>query len=462
MSGRRRAATASSPRPTSTSSTPSTLAAHHDVELPLVTLAALERLHVDLGLPPVLMRVNNRQLAQGFYLGPGHRGPAGGAAPGRQARQDRARTGWSTLLVDDVGDHARPRPTPACALAQISTADESFVDRVRALGVEHAAARRGPGPAGRRGPHGRGATCPAGWSPTSRSPAAWTTTPARSTRPSWSATSRSGSISSGGRYDSLASDGKTTYPGVGLSIGVTRLLAPLLGQGVLRASRAGADRGAGRGRRRGDPRRRRSRSPSSCEPGASPPRWRRRPTSSASRSATPTGAASRTSGSARPARGEVKDIRSGDQAAGRPGTMDRRPSRTGGRPYARSTEPVPTISRHDVLRRRIATQRLRSGLTTAAEVVRLAHLRAVPGARPRASGRSGCGPPGSDYADVRAAFDAGAFVRTHILRPTWHFVAAEDLRWIQRVTAPRVQQLNGTVCRQRGPATGRRSTGQPR
>ena len=46
-----------------------TLAAHHDVELPLVTLEALERLHVDLGLPPVLMRVSNRKLAQGFYLG---------------------------------------------------------------------------------------------------------------------------------------------------------------------------------------------------------------------------------------------------------------------------------------------------------------------------------------------------------------------------------------------------------
>ena len=45
------------------------LAAHHDVELPLVTLEALERLHVDLGLPPVLMRVNNRLLAQGLYLG---------------------------------------------------------------------------------------------------------------------------------------------------------------------------------------------------------------------------------------------------------------------------------------------------------------------------------------------------------------------------------------------------------
>ena len=40
-----------------------------------------------------------------------------------------------------------------------------------------------------------------------------------------------GSISSGGRYDALASDGRTTYPGVGLSIGVTRLLAPLFGPG---------------------------------------------------------------------------------------------------------------------------------------------------------------------------------------------------------------------------------------
>ena len=46
-----------------------------------------------------------------------------------------------------------------------------------------------------------------------------------------------GSVSSGGRYDSLASDGRTTYPGVGLSIGVTRLLAPLFSRGLLTASR---------------------------------------------------------------------------------------------------------------------------------------------------------------------------------------------------------------------------------
>ena len=46
-----------------------------------------------------------------------------------------------------------------------------------------------------------------------------------------------GSIASGERYDSLASDGRTSYPGVGLSVGVTRLLAPLLAEGRLRASR---------------------------------------------------------------------------------------------------------------------------------------------------------------------------------------------------------------------------------
>jgi histidyl-tRNA synthetase len=47
-----------------------------------------------------------------------------------------------------------------------------------------------------------------------------------------------GSVCSGGRYDSLASDGKATYPGVGISLGVTRLLVPLLQRGAVTASRA--------------------------------------------------------------------------------------------------------------------------------------------------------------------------------------------------------------------------------
>ena len=53
-------------------------------------------------------------------------------------------------------------------------------------------------------------------------------------------------------------------------------------------------------------------------------------------------------------------------------------------------------------------------------------------------------------AEVRAAYDAGEFLRTHVLRPTWHFVAAEDVRWLQATTAGRVHQANGSMLRKRG------------
>lgn len=39
----------------------------------------------------------------------------------------------------------------------------------------------------------------------------------------------------------------------------------------------------------------------------------------------------------------------------------------------------------------------------------------------------------------RNCYDDGKILRTHILRPTWHFVAPEDIRWILGLTAPRVQ-----------------------
>ena len=49
---------------------------------------------------------------------------------------------------------------------------------------------------------------------------------------------RFGSICSGGRYDNLASAGAVAYPGVGISIGVSRLLGLLFGAGALSVSRA--------------------------------------------------------------------------------------------------------------------------------------------------------------------------------------------------------------------------------
>ncbi|HET6312266.1 MAG TPA: winged helix DNA-binding domain-containing protein [Chloroflexia bacterium] len=41
-------------------------------------------------------------------------------------------------------------------------------------------------------------------------------------------------------------------------------------------------------------------------------------------------------------------------------------------------------------------------------------------------------------ADVERAFADGAILRTHVMRPTWHFVAPADIRWLLALTAPRV------------------------
>lgn len=50
--------------------------------------------------------------------------------------------------------------------------------------------------------------------------------------------------------------------------------------------------------------------------------------------------------------------------------------------------------------------------------------------------------------DVDRLFDAGAILRTHVLRPTWHFAAPEDLRWLLALTGPRVHAANGPLYRQ--------------
>jgi hypothetical protein len=52
--------------------------------------------------------------------------------------------------------------------------------------------------------------------------------------------------------------------------------------------------------------------------------------------------------------------------------------------------------------------------------------------------------------EVRTAYDAGEFVRTHVLRPTWHFVAADDVRWLLATTAGRVHQTNASMERKQG------------
>lgn len=50
-------------------------------------------------------------------------------------------------------------------------------------------------------------------------------------------------------------------------------------------------------------------------------------------------------------------------------------------------------------------------------------------------------------AAVEAVFDAGLILRTHIMRPTWHFVTPQDIRWMLELTAPRVHAVNAYMYR---------------
>jgi len=47
---------------------------------------------------------------------------------------------------------------------------------------------------------------------------------------------------------------------------------------------------------------------------------------------------------------------------------------------------------------------------------------------------------GTKDAEIDRAYDEGAILRTHVLRPTWHFVVPEDLRWMLKLTGPKIRQ----------------------
>jgi hypothetical protein len=87
---------------------------------------------------------------------------------------------------------------------------------------------------------------------------------------------------------------------------------------------------------------------------------------------------------------------------------------------------------------RLANQRIiTTDLTTPKAVV--AHMGALQ-AQDYAMSKWAVGlrlPPATDGL-IEAALDAGELVRTHVLRPTWHLVAAEDVRWMLKLTAPHI------------------------
>lgn len=213
------------------------LAFHHDVEVAKAMLDALRRVADLVGLPGFRLQVNNRKLIQGFYAGLGladvdevmrlvdklDKLPADKVAE---------------LLVADAG--ATPEQARACLeLATIRSDDDTFVEQVRALGVSHplldegldelATLVRAAAPLA----HG-GVRITADLS-IARGLDYYTGTVFETRLDGHESM---GSVCSGGRYDALASDGRTTYPGVGISLGVSRLLVPLLTRGHATSSRS--------------------------------------------------------------------------------------------------------------------------------------------------------------------------------------------------------------------------------
>lgn len=104
------------------------------------------------------------------------------------------------------------------------------------------------------------------------------------------------------------------------------------------------------------------------------------------------------------------------------------------------------MDRDAALATRLATQRLTGPAASPAQVVReLLCIQAqdAPLARAMIALRGS----GETDSGVRAAVGRGELVRTHVLRPTWHYVAAADLRWLLRLTSPKVE--SGMAARHR-------------
>jgi histidyl-tRNA synthetase len=201
----------------------------YDVEIALVIAEALNALPI----PDFLLRINNRKLAEGFYTGIGLTDTAGvlrsidkleKIGPARVAE----------LLKSELGA-SEEQAQAALQLAGIRTEDTSFVEQVRALGVSNelleeglneleqvleAAVQRAPGKVVADLSIARGLDY-------------YTGTVVETVLVGHE---QLGSICSGGRYDALASNRK--FPGVGLSIGVTRLVSRILSQELAKASRS--------------------------------------------------------------------------------------------------------------------------------------------------------------------------------------------------------------------------------
>jgi hypothetical protein len=129
--------------------------------------------------------------------------------------------------------------------------------------------------------------------------------------------------------------------------------------------------------------------------------------------------------------------------------------------HPRAVRKTPLTSFSDVADRRLHNQRLEGkpfeGPEAAVQWLGAVQAQDYAGAKWALAQRT-AGAPTS--AAIDRLFDQGRLLRTHVLRPTWHFVSPQDIRWMLRLTGPRVNaasayyhrklELDGTVFRRSG------------
>jgi histidyl-tRNA synthetase len=207
-----------------------TLPFHYEAEMPLVVADALGGLPI----PPIRIQVNNRKVCEGFYRGVGIPDPE--AALRAVDKLDKIGPDRVAELLKETAGATEAQAKAALALAEISAGDASFADAVRALGVEDPLLDEGLAELVRvietANEHAPGLVVAD--LKIARGLDYYTGTVYETQMRGYE---RFGSICSGGRYDNLASTGTERFPGVGISIGVTRMLGLLFGANALTISR---------------------------------------------------------------------------------------------------------------------------------------------------------------------------------------------------------------------------------
>ena len=208
-----------------------TLAFHYEVDMAVVMSALLAALPI----PRAVIHVSNRKVAEGFYRALGVTDTA--AALRVVDKIDKVpEPALRTMLAEQAG-MSESAIDMCLRLASIRSHDTSFVDDVRALGVSDPLLDEGLDELARV-VSGVASLRPGAILADLRIARGLDYYTGTVYETELEGFAGLGSISSGGRYDALASDGKVTYPGVGISLGVTRLVSVLLGKGLLSATRA--------------------------------------------------------------------------------------------------------------------------------------------------------------------------------------------------------------------------------